>query len=519
MLAQGAPANKESFPGETARWRRYQSPNFELFSAARDAESRQLLHHLELLRALFFETFKVKERQPLPVSVYYFSEAKDFKAYAPALQRQALGGYYLDQPDRAVMAFSPVWDTEWERHIVFHEYIHHLNRVIGAVPPLWYNEGTAELFSTIEFKPDGVILGKHLPWYVESLRDKGLLPLETLFSIGPDSPTYNNKKHSGQFYAESWALLHYLRYGENNLDQDKIEQLLTYFLNEPAETDPVSRRKVFRETLGIDYLEMHQRLDAYLRKGTFYRYKAKLPLIPEMKSYESREMSTDEMRLFLAELSLRVNQSATARFHLLQRADQVAGSARCWEALGSDAWNGGDPGEAEERWRRAMVSGSNNPAIFRELGQLEGWRWFERFDYNFRMPEVQAQALRALLKRSLEYAPDQNDGYELLAWVEASAIKPEIANLDLVQRRFRATQPNARTLLALVLVRVRLGDQSAAMALLDQLDQMHPEYWVVSAAEIVRAKLEGRAPRPIAPPVASPAAARGIRMRLPELPR
>ena len=517
FVTLGAAPSPEEFPGESAKWRRYQSPNFELFSAARDRPSRELLHQLELLRALFFNSFKLMECQPLPVTVYYFADAKAFKAYAPESQRQALGGYYLYRPDRAVIAISPVRDQQWARHIIFHEYIHHLNRAVGATPPLWYNEGVAELFSTIEFKPDGVILGKHLPWHVDTLKNKKLMPLENLFAISPDSPIYNNGKPSGRFYAESWLLLHYLRYGENQLDKAKVEQLWDFLLNESPEADSASRQQRFKEIIGLDYLEMGQKLEDYLQRGIFYSYKAKLPQIPDMKSYAQRAMPREEITTYLAELSLRVNQSAHARLRLLQTAEKNPADSRCWEALGADAWSRDDLDVAQERWQRALEAGSGNPAVFHEVGQMEGRRWFANFDFNFRLPAARAQQLRALLQRSIAEVPEQSDAYETLAWVEASVVKPDIANVNLVEERLKKLRKKTRTVLALAVVRMRMDDREAAIKLLDQLDRMNPEYWVANAAETVRAKLEDRAPRKLSPPPVQ-AQIQRMRMNLPELP-
>jgi tetratricopeptide (TPR) repeat protein len=309
-----------------------------------------------------------------------------------------------------------------------------------------------------------------------------------------------------------------LRYGESNLDPAKVEQLQNYFRNESPEADEAVRRQVFKDTLGIDYPEMEKRLAEYAQKGTFYCYKAKLPQITDMKTYERRAMSKDEIGLRLAELSLRVNQSANARLRLLEAAGKNPANARYWEVLGSDAWISGDADVAQERWQRALEAGSDNPAVFHELGQMEGRRWFANFDYNFRLPDGRAQQLRTLLQRSITCAPEQNDAYEMLAWVEASVSKPEIANIALVEQRGKTQWPKPRTVLALALVRVRMNERESAIKLLDQLDKMNPEYWVASAAETVRAKLEDRAPRSISPPPMALPKIQRLRPDLPELP-
>ncbi len=519
FTAPCAGAAKEEFPGETTKWHRYQSPHFELFSANRDGESRELLQNLEQLHALFFETFKVKERQPQEVTVYYFNDERAFKAYCSPLQRQTVAGFYLDRPDRAVLVISPSWSNESERYTIFHEYIHHLNHVIGTTPPLWYNEGVAELFSTLEFEKDKVVLGNPLPWHVDSLRTKELLPLETLFSVDTTSPIYNTGKHSGQFYAESWALLHLVRYGNAKFDKGKFELFLRYLMTESPGADPANRRQVFQDLMGMDYPALENMLEKYVKYGSFTYYKSPLPQIPEAKTYAVSVMPHEEIRERLAELSLRVTQSPRARFALLQAAENHPGIPRYWEVLGTDAWIEGEVNLAQERWQRALDAGSNNPGVFHEMGQIEGRRWFSNFDYYFRLPEIRAQQLRTLLKRSIDGAPEQFAAYEMLAWVEASVVKPDIANTNLVQQHFKTLQQKPRTLLALALVRVHLEDRESAIQLLDQLDLIKPDYAVASAAEIIRAKLEDRAPRKIAMPPPVLAQPARIRMQLPNLPK
>jgi len=515
-LAVGA--SRDRFPGESAKWRRYQSPNFELFSANRDSESRELLHDLELLRALFYQTFKLKERQPQEVTIYFFSEDKAFKAYCQPQQRQSLAGYYLYRPDRAVIAISPAWSDESQRYVIFHEYIHHLNRALASDPPLWYNEGVAELFSTIEVEKNHAMLGKPLPWHISSLRRETLLPLEKLFAVDWTSPIYNNGKHSGQFYAESWALLHFWHFGNTKLDRRKFELFTLYLMNEPDGAVPSQRRQVFKDLLGFDFPEMEKLLADYVSGGSFSFYEAPLPKIFDSKSYEWRAVDHDEIRDRLAELSLRVNRSSDARLVMLQATEKSPVTPRVWEVLGTDAGADGDYDVAEERWQKALDAGSHNPAIFHEIGQIEARRWFARFDYYFRLPPPRAEQLRTLLKRSIECAPDQFAAYETLAWVEASVAKPNLANVNLVQEHFKSLRDKSRTLVALALVRVHLDDQTGATTLLDQLALLKSDNWVENAAEIVRAQLEGRAPRKINRPE-TPEPSQTIRMTMPELPK
>ena len=480
--------NSEEYAGESAKWRRYQSPHFELFSANDDHESRELLHNLELLRALFLENFKLTERQPMEVTIYYFNDKDVFFNYVTANLRknENLGGYYMSQPDRATIVVSPSWDDESARHMIFHEYIHHLIRISGGDPPTWYNEGVAELYSSIEIGKDTLELGKPLPWHIISLRQKNLYPLEALFSADRSSSLYNTGTHSGQFYAESWALLHYWYYGESKLDRAKIGAFMHFINNETAGTDPAVRRKVFQATMGMDYPAMEELLERYARAGSYRWAKVPLPKISDAKTYTWRKMDFPEIREQLAELDLRANESGKARLAFLRAVDQVPVKPRRQEVLGADSWMQGEPDRARERWEKAVDEGSDNPAVFHELGLMESRRWFEHFDYYFRMPSDLAQRLRRLLNRSITCAPEQSDAYEMLAWIEATVEKPDIANVNLVQKRFGTLTHKGPTLVALAMLRVHLKDWEAAAEILKQAEATQPSAALTAVISQIR---------------------------------
>ncbi|HET7535531.1 MAG TPA: hypothetical protein VFJ90_03700, partial [Candidatus Didemnitutus sp.] len=213
------------FPGAEEKWQRYESPHFELYSRNGDFSSRDLLRNLELLRAVFLDTFRLEERRPCPVTIYFFSDDSEMSPYKPEAvsKNRQLAGYYLARPDRAVIMTSEEYGTAGSRQIIFHEYIHHLYQVAEQEPPVWYNEGTAELFSTIEVSDKKLVFGRPAPGHIMELQQERLLPLETLFAVDHSSPIYNTGKHTGVFYGESWALLHYWSFGQTDLKPEKVD--------------------------------------------------------------------------------------------------------------------------------------------------------------------------------------------------------------------------------------------------------------------------------------------------------
>jgi hypothetical protein len=489
-------AQKEAMVGVDDKWRHYRSPNFELYSRNSESESRELLRNLELLRAVSQERFKFTERAKLEVTVFYFRTLEDFRAYGADFYGKAnsFKGYYLARPDRAVIAMSPTETTDGAQRMIFHEYVHHLFRTAEDDPPVWYNEGMAELLAGLRIDGDSIEIGHPHAGRLRALRAEKLMPLETLFGVTHQSPVYRSSDHTGLFYAQSWALLHYWYCGETNFPPDAVKKFLGVAADRKlaAATD---LRAVFKECFGFDYAEMERRLDRYVISGSYRYSRQAAPKIDKLATYEMRPVSRDEIRVRLAELALRASRAPFAKLQLLEAIEKNPTDPRPFEVLGVEALIDRDENGARARWEQAVTAGTRNVAIYRELGLIESRAWFHQFDYYFRLPPETTERLRTRLQRSIEYAPQQSAAYEMLAWVEAFAEEPSIANINAVQNQFNGLQRKQRTLLALAFVRVRVDKPDEARALLDQLDQMNPDAWTARGAEIVRAKLEGRRPR------------------------
>lgn len=496
LPAQSAPF--DPLPASDGKWRHFRSPNFELYSRENDDQSRDLLHKLEMLRTVFIDNFKLVERRRQEVTVFYFTREKDFRPYLPKHlnTKVQFSAYYTSNSDRAAIVLGPAEDRDSAREIVFHEYIHHLFRVSGENPPLWINEGMAELFSTIKVTGTTLEFGRASRGRLFQLHLEKMMSLEQLFASDHNSSMFSDESHTGIFYAQSWALMHYWHFGQSHLPAEKIDQFLFYARLEPALPGAVLRAR-FREAFGMDYPEMEKRLENYTTSGRYTWRRMPQPVIDPPTSYSARSVPAEEARLRLAELALRVNRTPLAKLVLLDAVQNNSKDPRPYEALGADALRDGDELIARERWQQAVDAGTRNPAIYRELGRVESRAWFPQFDVYFRLPAEKADRLRGLLLKSIELSPDQTDGYEMLAWVEAFSPTPGVQNINLVQGRFDKLKQKELTLLAFALVRHRVGDNPTALEMLGALENAETGGAIRFTVEELRAKIEGRAARRI----------------------
>ncbi|MDP2138248.1 MAG: hypothetical protein Q8J74_10370 [Candidatus Didemnitutus sp.] len=490
-------AAKEPFAGADTKWRRYESPNFELFSHNSDAKSRRLLHNLELLRGFFNEHNRIVERRPLGVTVYYFSNKSDFDAYKPdSLGQSRIAGIYFHGADRAAIMVAPSNDSQADQRLIFHEYVHHLIRTAGYDPPMWIGEGLAELYSTLVVKETVMELGRPVAGHLRLLNITPLLPFEDLVTQQASAQVFQRGDlHTGVFYAQSWALMHFLNFGATELSSEKVDRLLGSLLLRREPPDAAEYRRLFEEATGLSFRQLQERLDRYVSSGRYQWSKVPLPQVAKPASYTVTRVDLVEIRERLAELALRSKQAPLARLAMLEAASGP-NPIRGLEVLGNDELRNGDQHQAQRRWEAAIAAGSRNTAIFSQVGVMESRRWFSSFDYEFRLPERKAEELRAMLQQSIAIAPDRVDAYEMLAWVEAFAPSPSVKNVNLVQRKFTVLDDKPRTMLALALVRLRVGDRFNGEAILAEVERINPDWETLAAVRSVRRHLAQLPDRP-----------------------
>ena len=107
-------------------------------------------------------------------------------------------------------------DAAPEHHqTAIHEYTHLVVEHLGVQFPLWFNEGVAELYSSLEPKGDQAIVGCPLEGRERKYSSpKRWLDLNSLFAVDEQSPFYNERDKMSIFYAESWALTDMLELGD-----------------------------------------------------------------------------------------------------------------------------------------------------------------------------------------------------------------------------------------------------------------------------------------------------------------
>lgn len=511
----GLTASNEPFAGVDDKWHHYQSPHFELFSRVSDDDSRIVLRELEVMRALFLKTLDLEARSPAPVTIYHFGNARDFRTYLPEAHRKndTYRAYYLPDPDRGVMLLAPLDDTRSGNFLALSSYVHHLFRMAGENAPVWFESGFAHLFETLEVQSERVFFGRSQPGRVQLLQRQKLMPLANLMGVDHADPLFGDESATQLFFAQSWAVMHYWMLGQHQIPRERIDRFLKEIRLRPG-ISAEERRRLFEQCFGMSLEKMNVAIDSYVMSGRYSFAKIPIPELPDRSSYIRRDVPRDEIRLRLGELAYRATESPAGRLALLEAIGKDQNDVRSLEALGAMARRRRDREEFHDRWERAIVAGTTNPAVVCQFAEQETERWFRQVDYYFRLPAERADYLRELLMRSIKCAPQQTEAYELLAWVESSAPEPSIANVNLVQQKFPTLRKRARTLLALALIRLRLGDRENGEHLLASVEQVEGGANLAQAVENIRAALENRPPRRLPASAPSPTERVPVPLRL-----
>jgi hypothetical protein len=296
-------------------WVTVRTKNFFMIGNAGEKEIRQVGLRLEQFREVFTRLFPhMRFNTPVPTTVVVF---KSHSSYGPFKPHANTAGYFQAGPDVNYITLTTELNGDQDPFsVIFHEYTHLLVNNTFENAPLWFNEGLAEYYSTFKIKEDRKIgLGYPIGNHVYLLRDSKMLPLRTLFEVDHKSPHYNESKKQGIFYAQSWALMHYLLIGKTG----KVDQLGKFLDLQNAN---VPMDKAFQDAFGVPYETMEKDLKNYVKQNRYNvldgHFENKLQLDT---STEATPLTEAEAQAYLGDLLLHSYRQDAYKY--LQKALQL----------------------------------------------------------------------------------------------------------------------------------------------------------------------------------------------------
>ena len=402
------------------KWLSIHTKNFLLVGNAGESDIRRVGRTLEEFRTAFAMLFpKMEQTSSVPTTILVFKNDEAFKPFKPI---------YKGQPSNALAYFQPGEDVNYialtatlpSPAIVLHEYVHFLLRENVGTLPLWISEGLAECYSTFELgKQNEFTIGRAPDAHVAAL-NQGVpfMPIKRLLAIQDTSPEYNEESKQGAFYAQSWAMVHYLVLGADGKRRSQFAQLLAGISKGQSFED------AFGEAFQTDYGTVDEEIREYVRRRSSWpmmKVNTRDSIQVDVRSMSTATLSEAESDFYPGDVLLHLNRLADAEPHLTSALSKNPNLTSAQTSLAILRVR-------QKRYDDAL-------ALLRKLAEADSKNYIVNFYYAYVLERADAdgavtltnapadkyESMRTYAKKSIELAPRYVEAYALLARVDLNA--------------------------------------------------------------------------------------------------
>jgi tetratricopeptide (TPR) repeat protein len=324
--------------------------------------------------------------------------------------------------------------------------------------PVWASEGIAELYSTFEIESNHkeMILGRPIPEHLRTL-SQTILPINSLFAVNHSSPLYNEQSKQGIFYAESWAVFHYLMLGNNRQRQPQMMKYLTLLASGKGVDES------FSEAFQTDYSKFENDLRTYIGGLTFPIVQVKL----QTKIDFDREMQVTpiaeaQAQYYLGDFLLHIGRLDAAETQLQKAIKLDPMLAAGYASLGMLRMRQGNKTEALKFLAQAVQGDIRNSMVHYYYATILQSA-IETKD------KAQWGLMRHHLKKAIELAPDYFPAHDMLGYVALASGEDRPATEELLKKALVSAPGKREIRLRLAELMLANNEPLAARAILFSL--------------------------------------------------
>jgi Tfp pilus assembly protein PilF len=387
----------------TDHWFEVRTQHFVVLTDTNEKQAHRVASQFERMRAVFHIMMPTaSDGAGSPVIVLALKDKKDLQKLLPEayLAKGALdvAGWFMRAPDKNYILLRLDAQGAHPFATVYHEYTHFMMRNASEWIPVWLNEGLAEFYQNTDIQDKDVLLGEPNSDDILYLRQHRLLPVIALLKVDQNSPYYHEDQKGSIFYAESWALTHYIEISDA---QKGTNRLQTYAELLMKKEDSITAAQ---QAFG-DLTQLQNSLNRYISQGQFMMFKMNKVVAVDESTFQARAIPTTDADAIRADV-LVYNQRPKDAQALI---DSVLGddpkNAIAHETMGYLKFREGDK-EAARKW-------------YGEAVKLDSQSYLAHYYYAVMSmgptgqgqdPEIES-SLRTCMKLNPEFAP----AYDALA--------------------------------------------------------------------------------------------------------
>ncbi|HEX6127387.1 MAG TPA: tetratricopeptide repeat protein [Pyrinomonadaceae bacterium] len=473
-------------------WLQVRSKNFFLIGNASEKDIRKVATKLEQFRETFRQLFRTMNlTASVPTNVVVFKSDSAYRPFKPKRSDgkidNFIAGYFQPGHDVNYITLSTEGTDAATYGTVFHEYVHFVieTNFGKSEVPSWFNEGLAEYYQTFEIEEDQKVkLGLPQVSHLNLLAESKLIPLTTFLNIDNRSLGANGNHSRSIFYAQAWAMIHYLIFTGKAESLDKFLSLT--MANKPPQ-------QAFREAFATDYLTMEKELRKYVGQSSFkyqsLTFKNKLTFDTEMKVAPLTEADSNA---YLGDLLYHVNRYDDAEPFLRTALSLKPDSSIANTSLGMVKIRQRKYDEAKSFLEKAIAQDQQNHLAFFRYAELLSREGQDEFGYVSRIEASTASRIREMLKRAIALNPAFTESYELLAFVSLVNNEHLDEAAELLKKALKYQPGNARYAMRIAEIYLRQEKYKEAAAIAAKLASNADDDDVRNRAERLASEIRER---------------------------
>jgi tetratricopeptide (TPR) repeat protein len=401
------------------QWMAGRSANFYITGNADAQKLRDVAARLEQFRDFLGRALeRTSLSSPIPTSVIVFKNPLSFKPYKPlhsdGTVEERVDGYFLGGEDVNYIALSGDGEADGTYGLIFHEYTHFIidNNFGRNNVPAWFHEGLAEYYQTVRFDDQSVTVGLPQPQHLARLHRDGLIPFEIFFNTDNYALHEQGDDGVGMFYAQAWALMHFLQNSEGRKHRQEMYKFLGLVM------DKTPPREAFKASFGMGYDEMEALLKAYIDKGDFAATKIALTRkLAPAAAVDLNAISAADAKASLGDLLYHAGRLQEAEDILREAVAGNPTSSRALSSLGLVRLSRGEIDQAKALMEKAVAVNAEDYLALYDYAYVLSRYGMSEFGFVDSYPASAASKIRSALKKSIEINPSFGPAYDLLAFV------------------------------------------------------------------------------------------------------